>query len=82
MTRLEEIGAFEDSFDPPPETLCEFIYDTCEDRFLKALNSQPPAIGVNGVAQSISRMTSFSASLILESSKKGVAFLKLRSEAC
>src|SRR5579871_1313950 len=36
MTRFEVVGAFESSFHPPPETLCEFIYDTCGDGVLKA----------------------------------------------
>jgi hypothetical protein len=45
MTRFEGIGAFESSFHPPPETLCELIYDTCGDLVLKAFNAQRPAIG-------------------------------------
>jgi hypothetical protein len=28
MTKVEVIDAFESSFHPPPEALCELIYDT------------------------------------------------------
>jgi len=71
MTRFEVIGAFGSSFHPPPETLCELIYDTCGDGVLKAFNSQRPAIGAYGVAQNISRMTQISASAIYEAGSRG-----------
>jgi hypothetical protein len=36
MTTFEEIGAFESSFNAPPETVRDFIYDTCGNGVLKA----------------------------------------------
>jgi hypothetical protein len=32
MTGFAALGASESSSHPPPETLCEFKYDTCADR--------------------------------------------------